>query len=447
MIIFLISVIWINIYVNSWVFIILVLILISLIVILKFPLTYDYFLETLYVDTLSFNLIFLSTWITILIIIARYSIFKSKTTIYLKLISILLLALILRFLTINTILFYFFFECSLIPIMLIISGWGFQPERLQASIYLLFYTLFGSLPLLIVIFYLNFKTERFNIILRIYKINFSLIRLILIIFLFSAFLIKIPIFIVHLWLPKAHVEAPVAGSIILAGVLLKLGSYGIIRFLPHVKVIIPAFNSALISIRISSIIFIGLSCCRTNDLKALVAYSSVAHIAIIIAGVYSYFNLGFSGRLILILRHGLRSSGIFFFLNTYYERIGRRSLFINKRIIIILPTIGLFLFLLAALNIAAPPSLNLISEIFLIFSILRITKLIIILFPIGSFLGAIYVIFMFSFSQHGKNLINIYSIFNIKHREFHNLSLHIIPTFLVFSKSNFLFIIYLNSLN
>lgn len=255
----------------------------------------------------------------------------------------------------------------------------------------------------------------------------------------GAFLVKLPIFMEHLWLPRAHVEAPVAGSIILAGVLLKLGGYGLFRVLALCGAGLNLVRSFLIGVSLFGIFYVGLICCRLNDFKALVAYSSVAHMALVISGVYRYYAWGYNGSLIIIVSHGLSSSGLFCIVNIYYERLGSRSFFINRGLILILPIFSILIFFLCAANISAPPTINLLSEIFLMGSIISFDQGIMLVFPIGSFLGAVFTIFIFSYSQHGKIFFTGFSFPLINFREVHTLVIHVVPVnFLILKPDYFL---------
>lgn len=387
------------------------------------------------IDLISYGLILLRIWICSLIIISRELVFKfnNYTNYFLFLILFLLIALVLTFSSINLFLFYVFFESRLIPTLFLILGWGYQPERLQAGIYLLFYTLIASLPLLISIFFISNNILRLNIFIL---INYSFYYYYFYFTIIFAFLVKIPIFLVHLWLPKAHVEAPVSGSMILAGVLLKLGGYGLIRVFPFILLIGLKFNYVFVSISLIGGFLIRLICLRQIDIKALIAYSSVAHIGIVLRGLLTLTFWGLSGSYTLIIAHGLCSSGLFRLANITYERVRRRSLIINKGLLNFIPRLSLWWFLLCSGNIAAPPTLNLLGEIRLINRIVRWSYYSIIFLSLLSFFGAAYSLFLYSFSQQGKIYSALYS-FSINYtREFLILFLHWFPLNLLILNSD-----------
>jgi NADH-ubiquinone oxidoreductase chain 4 len=385
-------------------------------------------------DILSFGLILLRFWICALIIISRRGVYFFNFNYHYFLFNVifLLLILFLTFSCINLFLFYVFFESSLIPTLFLILGWGYQPERLQAGLYLLFYTLFASLPLLISLFYIlnNFYSLNF-LFLKEFEVNNFLLYL----FIVFAFLVKIPIFLVHLWLPKAHVEAPVSGSIILAGVLLKLGGYGLIRVFSLILRTSLRFNIFWIVLRLVGGFLVSLVCLRQIDLKALVAYSSVAHISLVIGGLIVLISWGWGFSYALIIAHGLCSSGLFYLVNLVYERLGSRSLFINKGLLSFIPNISIWWFLLCSRNMAAPPSLNLVGEIGLLNRILRWSNISIILLILVSFFRAAYSLYLYSFSQHGKFNSGNYSFSFALNREYLVLILHWLPVNLLFLKS------------
>lgn len=431
--------------VNYWSFI-WIFIVVIFIYLLDFSIRYNYVNLTNYIgeDLLSYTLILLRFWICFLILIAREKLYLDNNYlyIYIFIVIVLILRLFLTFRFMNVFLFYLFFEIRLIPTFLLIIGWGYQPERLSAGNYLLFYTLFISLPIILGLFYIYIIEGT----LEFYFFN-VLNNELLYVCINMVFFVKIPIFLFHLWLPKAHVEAPISGSIILAGVILKLGGYGLIRLIKLFIFVNQILGIVFICVSLVGGVIVSLICLRQRDIKSLIAYSSVAHMGIVLGGILTINNLGIWGSLVLILGHGLCSSGLFCLANISYERVGSRSIYLNKGILNLFPRLSLWWFLLRARNIAAPPSLNLLGEILLINRLIVYRKYFIVLLSLISFFRAAYSLFLYSYTQHGKFYSGLYSIYRIRIREFFLVFMHWIPLNLLILKSElFSLWIYLNSL-
>nr|YP_004021886.1 NADH dehydrogenase subunit 4 [Exorista sorbillans]ADO85317.1 NADH dehydrogenase subunit 4 [Exorista sorbillans] len=386
-------------------------------------------------DMLSYGLILLSLWICSLMLLASEMInkYNNYKNLFLLNIVILLLLLILTFSSMSLFMFYLFFESSLIPTLFLILGWGYQPERLQAGVYLLFYTLLVSLPMLIGIFYVMNKIGSMNFyLMNNFMFNYDLLYFCLL----CAFLVKMPMFLVHLWLPKAHVEAPVSGSMILAGIMLKLGGYGMLRVIAFLQLMNLKYSFIWISISLVGGVLVSLVCLRQTDLKALIAYSSVAHMGIVLSGLLTMTYWGLSGSYTLMIAHGLCSSGLFCLANISYERLGSRSMLINKGLLNFMPSMTLWWFLLSSANMAAPPTLNLLGEISLLNSIVSWSWISMIMLSLLSFFSAAYTLYLYSFSQHGKMFSGVYSFSKGKIREYLLMFLHWLPLNLLILKSD-----------
>nr|YP_009116252.1 NADH dehydrogenase subunit 4 [Euastacus spinifer]AJD22596.1 NADH dehydrogenase subunit 4 [Euastacus spinifer] len=426
------------IFISSWEVVEISLLMMCFLALL-FSLNNDFFFFNLSlgmgVDFLGNILIMLSVWIVMLMVYASQGVKKTNNfySMFLFVSLILLAVLLLTFCSTDYLMFYVSFESSLIPMLILILGWGYQPERIQAGIYMLFYTLFASLPLLVSLLSLYELMGSSNMGLM-FSVSGSSLKILWYFCTIFAFLVKLPLYMFHLWLPKAHVEAPVAGSMILAGVLLKLGGYGLIRILMIFSDINKVFSWLWVSIGILGGVIVSLMCLRQVDMKSLIAYSSVAHMGLVLSGLIVGNVWGLNGAVVVMVGHGLCSSGLFCLANMVYERLGSRSLMIGKGLLNLMPNLGMWWFLLIVGNMAAPPTLNLLGEISLMISVVSWSEIGMIGISGLSFFSAVYTLYMYSLSQHGLFLNSLYSCCSGKVTEYFVLMMHSLPLNMVILK-------------
>lgn len=298
--------------------------------------------------------------------------------------------------------FYVIFELRLIPIVFIILGWGYQPERLKARMALLLYTITASLPLLLSILTLNNwgSTTFLSLSQNVGELSYFSTNLISAMLRF-AFLVKLPMFLVHMWLPKAHVEAPVGGSIFLAAVLLKLGGLGVIRV---IRTLSPSiFVMVAFAISATSLIWIGFVATSHRDIKSIIAYSSVAHMGLsLIAILVGNFRRVLRGFMVL-LTHGGSSSFMFIESFFIYTRSKSRSILLSKNSLSWSGFFALAWFIACLGIIGAPPTRNIWAEVLCIVALIRYSFFTLVFLIIGALLAGAYSLALFSFVYHCKS--------------------------------------------
>nr|BAM75104.1 NADH dehydrogenase subunit 4 [Benthosema pterotum] len=392
-------------------------------------------------DPLSTPLLILSCWLLPLMILASQNHMTTeplnRQRVYISLLTSLQFFLILAFGATDILMFYIMFEATLIPTLILITRWGNQAERLNAGTYFLFYTLAGSLPLLVALLLLQNETGTLSLLTLQYgkpllltswsnKIWWAGCLI--------AFLVKMPLYGIHLWLPKAHVEAPIAGSMVLAAVLLKLGGYGMMRMMLLLDPLSKELAYPFLALALWGVIMAGSICLRQTDLKSLIAYSSVSHMGLVAGGILIQTPWGFTGALILMIAHGLASSALFCLANTSYERTHSRTMVLSRGLQTILPLMATWWFIGTLANLALPPLPNLMGELMIITSLFNWSPWTLILAGTGTLITAGYSLYMFLMTQRGPTPAHILAIDPSHTREHLLMALHLIPLLLLIAK-------------
>nr|ALF03504.1 NADH dehydrogenase subunit 4 [Macquaria australasica] len=392
-------------------------------------------------DPLSTPLLVLTCWLLPLMILASQNhttlepINRQRT--YIMLLTSLQIFLIMAFSATEMIMFYIMFEATLIPTLILITRWGNQTERLNAGTYFLFYTLAGSLPLLVALLLLQNNTGTLSLLTLQYSNPIPLLTYADKLWwagCLLAFLVKMPLYGVHLWLPKAHVEAPVAGSMILAAVLLKLGGYGMMRMMLMLEPLTKELIYPFIIFALWGVIMTGSICLRQTDLKSLIAYSSVGHMGLVVAGILIQTPWGFTGALILMIAHGLTSSALFCLANTNYERTHSRTMVLARGLQMALPLMTTWWFIASLANLALPPFPNLMGELMIITSLFNWSWWTIALTGTGTLITAGYSLYMFLMTQRGSLPAHILALDPSHTREHLLMALHLLPLILLILK-------------
>ncbi len=372
------------------------------------------------IDGISiFFVILTALLIPICILISWNSIiYKMKEFIIMLLLTEFLLINV--FIVLDLFFFYIFFEGVLIPMFIIIGIWGSRQRKIHAAYQFFFYTLLGSILMLLGIIIIYFQNGTTDIqILFDLKLSHNK-QLLLWLAFFSSFAVKIPMLPVHIWLPEAHVEAPTAGSVILAGILLKLGTYGIIRFMiPLFPYAMIYFTPLVFTLCVIGIVYSSLTTIRQIDLKKIIAYSSVAHMNFALLGLFTNNVQGIEGCLFFMLGHGVVSSGLFLCIGILYDRYHTRNILYYGGLVQVMPVFSLFFLIFTLANIGFPGMVNFVGEFLVLVGTWKVNTTVIFFAATGLIFGAVYAIWFYNRLVFGQ--IRFYSLqqfIDLTRREF-----------------------------
>ena len=348
-------------------------------------------------DGISLLFVVLTTFLVPVCILVGWSSIKNYKKEYIIAFLILESFMICVFCMLDLLLFYVFFESVLIPMFIIIGVWGSRQRKIQAAYQFFLYTLLGSVFMLLAILFIWFQTGTTDLQILL-TTEFSELRQILLwLAFFASFAVKVPMVPVHIWLPEAHVEAPTAGSVILAGILLKLGTYGFLRFsIPMFPEATLYFTPFIYTLSVIAILYTSLTTIRQVDLKKIIAYSSVAHMNFVTIGMFSLNLQGIEGSILLMLSHGLVSSALFLCVGALYDRHKTRLVKYYSGLASTMPIFAvLFLFFTLA-NMSLPGTSSFVGEFLILVGVFERNTLIATLAALGMILGAAYSLWIYN---------------------------------------------------
>jgi NADH-quinone oxidoreductase subunit M len=319
------------------------------------------------IDGISLVLILLNCFTTVLVVLAGWQVIDKRVAQYMA--AILILSGLMNgvFCAQDAALFYVFFESTLIPMFIIIGVWG-GPNRVYAALKFFLYTLLGSLLTLVALIYLCIASGGSFALADFYKLPISMaVQVLLFIAFFAAFAVKVPMFPIHTWLPDAHVEAPTGGSVVLAAVMLKLGAYGFIRLsLPILPDASHLLAPLVIALSLIAVVYIGLVALVQNDMKKLIAYSSISHMGFVTLGIFIFNDHGMEGAVIQMVSHGFVSGALFLCVGVLYDRMHTRSIADYGGVVNRMPVFAAFFMLFAMANSGLPGTSGFVGEFLVI---------------------------------------------------------------------------------